>query len=86
MPSPLAWLKLTNRYRAVDVIETDEPTEPETKEPSPYEQAVALDEALLKIITRDDESDYKKDGTPKANVVVAELAPEIPRPTANADR
>lgn len=42
----------------------------------------ALKTALTVLITRNDPQDFKADGTPKALKVIAELSPEIPRPTA----
>lgn len=42
----------------------------------------ALKNALIKIITVNDPIDFKADGTPRANRVVAEMSPEFPRPTA----
>lgn len=42
-----------------------------------------LDAAILIVLTRKDEDDFKKDGTPKATKIVAELDPAFePRPTA----
>jgi hypothetical protein len=46
--------------------------------------AHALKEALTIIITRNDPEDFKADNMPKLNKVVAEMAPEFPRPTATA--
>jgi len=43
---------------------------------------VALDGALLKILTRDDPEDLKSDLSPKVNKVVAEMSPDLRRPTA----
>ena len=43
---------------------------------------VALDQALLAIITRNDPNDLKGDLTPKLNKVVAEMSPDLRRPTA----
>lgn len=43
---------------------------------------VELDQAVLRVITRNDESDFKADGTPKVNAVIAEMSPEVKRPTA----
>lgn len=43
---------------------------------------VALDQALLAIITRNDPTDLKSDLTPKLNKVVAEMSPDLRRPTA----
>lgn len=44
---------------------------------------VDLDQAVLRIITRNEASDYKSDGTPKLNSVVAEMSPDVKkRPTA----
>ena len=41
-----------------------------------------LDQALLKILTRGDDADFKNDGSPKVNNVVAEMSPDLRRPTA----
>lgn len=46
------------------------------------EKADALNTALTAILTRNDPEDFKKDGTPKSNRVIAELSPDNPRPTA----
>jgi hypothetical protein len=43
---------------------------------------VALDGALLKIITRNDPTDLKSDLSPKVTKVTAEMSPELRRPTA----
>jgi len=43
---------------------------------------VALDKALLTIITREDPDDLKADLSPKVNKVVAEMSPDLRRPTA----
>jgi hypothetical protein len=44
--------------------------------------ATELDQALLRIITRKDESDFKKDLTPKVARVIAEMDPGCRRATA----
>lgn len=46
------------------------------------EFAVALDQALLRILTRNDPSDLKADLSPKIVRVTAEMSPDIRRPTA----
>jgi hypothetical protein len=43
---------------------------------------VALDQAILRILSRNDPADYKPDNTPKVLKVVSEMAPELRRPTA----
>ncbi len=43
---------------------------------------VALDGALLRILTRSDPTDYKGDGTPKVVKVIAEMSPDLRNPTA----
>jgi hypothetical protein len=43
---------------------------------------VELDKALLKIITRNDPADFKKDLTPKVGRVIAEMDPGFRRATA----
>ena len=43
---------------------------------------VALDQALIRIITRDDPSDLKADLTPKSIKVASEMSPDLRRPTA----
>jgi hypothetical protein len=66
------------------VAEASKEPEPEP-EPTldPDERAAQLDAAILKVMTRNDPADFKKDLTPKATKVVAELPPEFdPRPTA----
>lgn len=42
----------------------------------------ALNEALIAILTRNNPDDFKNDGTPKIQKVVAEMSPEIERPTS----
>jgi len=46
------------------------------------EFAAALNNALLRILTRNDPSDLKPDLTPKVNKVVTEMSPDVRRPTA----
>jgi len=46
------------------------------------EFSVQLDQAILRILTRNEDSDYKNDGTPKVNCVIAEMDPDVRRPTA----
>ena len=41
-----------------------------------------LNDALTKILVRNDPDDFKVDGMPKVNKVVAEMPLEAPRPTA----
>ena len=44
---------------------------------------VELDQAVLRVITRNLESDFKPDGKPKVNSVVAEMSPDVKkRPSA----
>lgn len=43
---------------------------------------VELDQAILRILTRNDESDYKNDKTPKVARVIAEMDPSVRRATA----
>jgi hypothetical protein len=46
---------------------------------------VELDQAVLRVITRNQASDFKPDGKPKVNSVVAEMSPDVKkRPTAGA--
>lgn len=44
--------------------------------------AVELDQALTRILMRNDPSDLKKDDTPKVNKVIAEMDPSVRRATA----
>lgn len=44
--------------------------------------AVELDQAIIRIITRKDESDFKNDLTPKVARVIAEMDPGVRRATA----
>lgn len=68
-------------------------TKPEPKAAAPIEKddnegdaeaefLVALDQALLKLLTRNDPSDLKKDLTPKVTRIVAEMSPDLRRPNA----
>jgi len=43
---------------------------------------VALDQAVTRIIVRNDPEDFKNDLTPKVAKVIAEMDPEFSRPTA----
>ncbi len=45
-------------------------------------KADALDTALRIVIARNDPNDFKADDTPKHAKVIAEMSPEIPRPSA----
>ena len=57
--------------------------ETQTAEEIAAQRAAELDAAILIVLTRNSEEDFKKDGTPKATKVVAELAPEFdPTPSA----
>jgi len=56
-----------------------------------HEHAAALEkeakteyikQACLALLARGDNTDFRADGYPKANKVVAELSPDCPRPTA----
>lgn len=42
---------------------------------------VALDQAIIRILTRNDPSDYKADLTPKVAKVIAEMSPDLRRAT-----
>ena len=44
--------------------------------------AVELDQAILRILTRKDDSDFKNDNTPKVARVIAEMDPACRRATA----
>jgi len=54
----------------------------DNEEDAEAEFSVALDAALMKILTREDPTDLKSDLTPKINKVAAEMSPELRRPTA----
>ena len=54
----------------------------DNKDDAEAEFKVALDGALLAILTRNDPSDLKADLSPKINKVVAEMSPELRRPNA----
>ena len=53
-------------------------TETQSDEVDDYQ--VELDQAVLRIITRNDNSDFKNDGTPKLTAVAGEMSPDVPRP------
>lgn len=55
-----------------------------TEEPSLEvdEFEVELDQAVLRVLTRNVSSDFKPDGVPKVNAVAAEMSPDVKRPTA----
>lgn len=68
-------------------VEVEAPTELSdnvTESPSLEEDEfqVELDQAVLRVMTRNVESDFKPDGVPKVNAVVAEMSPDVRRPTA----
>jgi len=54
----------------------------DNKDDAEAEFKVALDGALLAILTRNDPTDLKADLTPKLLKVVAEMSPDLRRPTA----
>lgn len=59
------------------------PEEKSDNEPDAEEEfRVALDAALMKILVRNDPTDLKSDLTPKVTKVVAEMSPDLRRPTA----
>jgi hypothetical protein len=67
----------------------DEYVEPPVEAPaettdndSEDEFAVSLDQAILRLLTRNVDSDFKNDGRPKINAVVAEMDPDVRRPNA----
>ena len=70
--------------------EIPDPVQAKENRPSPEEAAKleaeafasALTLALTAILTRNDPEDFRADGVPKANKVIAEISPEIRRPTA----
>lgn len=70
--------------------ELPEPAEPKEERPGTEEAAKleaeafesALTLALTALLTRNDPEDFRADGIPKANKVIAEISPEIRRPTA----
>lgn len=43
---------------------------------------VELDQAVLRVLTRNYEGDFKSNGVPKMNAIVAEMSPDVNRPTA----
>lgn len=43
---------------------------------------VQLDQAVLRVLTRNVESDFKADGVPKLNAVLSEMDPDVKKPTA----
>jgi len=58
------------------------PVKRDNEESDGDEFAVALDQAILRILTRNDPNDYKADNTPKVTKVVAEMSPELRRASA----
>lgn len=58
-----------------------EPTPVVTEDPA--QRSADIDQAMLIVLTRNDPEDFKKDNTPKAAKVIAELDVSFdPRPTA----
>lgn len=55
-----------------------------TESPSDAEDMfqVELDQAVLRVITRNELSDFKSDGVPKLNAVLSEMDPTLKKPTA----
>jgi hypothetical protein len=72
-----AGLEVIERVETV-AKEVPAPVEPEVTDEG---ARTMLEQALMKIIARNDPDDLKKDFTPKVAVVIAELPPECPRPT-----
>ena len=65
--------------------ETIKEPEKEIVEPPVVDEkanAAALTAALIVVLERNTPDDFKTDGTPKTNKVIAELSPDIARPTA----
>ncbi len=58
----------------------DEPV-PEP-EPDLPDAESALEQAIRVVLARNDPEDFKTDGSPKQIKIIAEMAPEYPRPTA----
>lgn len=68
--------------QAIPVVPEPE-TQVEAIKMAPSQRTAALDQAMMLVLTRNDPEDFKADGIPKINKVIAELAPEFePRPTA----
>jgi len=63
-----------------EVVAPDEKSDNDDDAADAFE--VGLNQALLKILTRNDPEDLKTDLTPKVNKVVAEMSPDLRRPTA----
>jgi len=80
--------EIVREAQAAGLRETGEAAPPieapaETKDNDESDEFdVALDQAIIRILTRKDESDFKKDGTPNTNRVIAEMGPDVRRPTA----
>ena len=66
----------------VEQKNTVHPSIEEADKISKENAASALTKALVVVIERNDPADFKADGTPKHQKVVAELSPEIPKPSA----
>ena len=71
---------VTDEEPAAPVVAPEEKSDNEADAEDEFR--VALDQALLKIITREDPADLKNDLSPKLNKVVAEMSPDLRRPTA----
>lgn len=88
---PMVYLEaLAMGARMVEGEEMPEAPAPKVVDPSIAEaakleaeaNAEALNKALVVIITRNDPNDFKADSLPKAQKVIAEMAPEFSKPTA----
>lgn len=67
---------------AAAVVEAPKPLSDNVPSDEVDEFQVELDMAVSRIIVRNDPAEFKGDGTPKMNAVVAEMSPDHKRPTA----
>lgn len=78
----IGWQRAEEPAEAVEAPEqlSDNVTESQSNDVNEFQ--ADLDQAVIRIITRNEASDFKADGVPKLNSVVAEMSPESKRPTS----
>lgn len=78
------WQPSTKPAEAVEapVQLSDNVTESLDDEDEVDQFEVELDQAVIRVITRNNAADFKKDGVPKLNSVIAEMSPDVKKPTS----
>lgn len=80
----IGWQEVTNPAEVAELEAPQQLSDNVTEKPDFDEDEfqVELDQAVLRVITRNVETDFKNDGVPKLNAVVAEMSPDVKKPTA----